>query len=141
MLDLVNALPAKMRQKVLSKEAYESSDDEEAGEGEETSGWGKKKAAYYSADTTDLEIGQDIEDAKDEEEAAMVRSMVFTSFLFHNSAQELRKKTLARMQEDDYFDDLGVETFMPDKSKKSKDKLGQDLEELTLGSAEKVRDL
>ena len=78
--DLVNALPAKMRQKVLSKEAYESSDDEEGGDDtEDSAGWGKKKAAYYSADTTDLEIGQDIEDAKDEEEAAMVRLIL----LFH----------------------------------------------------------
>ena len=70
--ELVNALPSKMRQKVLSKEVYESSDEGEDDEEEERSGWGKKKAAYYSADTTDLEIGQDIEDAKDEEEAAMV---------------------------------------------------------------------
>ena len=37
----------------------------------EEAGWGRK-AAYYSADTTDLEIGQDVEDAKDEEEAALV---------------------------------------------------------------------
>ena len=42
------------------------------------------------------------------------------------------------MQEEDYFDDLGVESFIPDKSKKSKDKLGHELEELTLGVNDKV---
>lgn len=37
----------------------------------EKEGWGKKKA-YWSGDTADLEIGQDVQDAEDEEEAAEV---------------------------------------------------------------------
>lgn len=46
--------------------------DEESEE-EKEEGWGKKKA-YWSGDTADLEIGQDVQDAEDEEEAAEVRS-------------------------------------------------------------------
>ena len=37
----------------------------------EKEGWGKKKA-YWSGDTADLEIGQDVQDAEDEEDAAEV---------------------------------------------------------------------
>ena len=37
----------------------------------EKDGWGKKKT-YWSGDTADLEIGQDVQDAEDEEEAAEV---------------------------------------------------------------------
>ena len=51
-----------------------SSDDEEENEQEE--GWGKKKA-YWSGDTADLEIGQDVQDAEDEEEAAEVRKTLW----------------------------------------------------------------
>lgn len=69
--ELVNALPARLRQKVLKKGAAEEDSEEEA-EAEEDEGWGAKKKAYYSGDTADLEIGQDAEDAKDEEEAALV---------------------------------------------------------------------
>lgn len=52
--------------------------------------------------------------------------------------QELRKKTLSRMQEEDYFDDYGDDNFVPDKSKRYRDKLGDDLEELALGSNDVV---
>ena len=50
------------------------SDDEDGDDDEEenpSSSWGKKKA-YWSGDTADLEIGQDVQDAEDEEEAAKV---------------------------------------------------------------------
>lgn len=47
------------------------SDSDEEEEEEQEEGWGKKKA-YWSGDTADLEIGQDVQDAEDEEEAAEV---------------------------------------------------------------------
>ena len=50
-----------------------SDDDDEEEEQEE--GWGKKKA-YWSGDTADLEIGQDVQDAEDEEEAAEVNTIL-----------------------------------------------------------------
>lgn len=46
---------------------YNSDEDSDV----EKDGWGKKKA-YWSGDTADLEIGQDVQDAEDEEEAAEV---------------------------------------------------------------------
>jgi hypothetical protein len=52
-------------------------------------GWGKKKN-YYAGDTADLEIGQDVQDAYDEEEAAI----------------SLQKERLESMQENDYLDDV-----------------------------------
>jgi hypothetical protein len=72
--DLVEKLPAHLRQKVIMQKGEgDGSDSEESEEeaGEETSGWGKKKN-FWSADTADLEIGQDVQDAVEEEEAAMV---------------------------------------------------------------------
>ncbi|CAM9862560.1 unnamed protein product, partial [Discosporangium mesarthrocarpum] len=51
-----------------------SPSDESDGEGEGLSyaqGWGKGRSVYYNADTADLEIGQDFEDAEAEEEAAL----------------------------------------------------------------------
>ena len=36
--------------------------------------WGKKKKNYWEGDTADLEIGQEFEDAQDEEEEAKVPS-------------------------------------------------------------------
>ena len=64
-------------------------EDEEDGTGKSSS-WGKKKA-YWDGDTADLEIGQDVQDAEDEEEAA----------------EELQRQKLDRMQESDYFEDFG----------------------------------
>lgn len=76
----MDKLPAHLRQKVVMQkgegdgsDSDESESDEDAGD--ETSGWGKKKN-FWSADTADLEIGQDVQDAEDEEEAAMVGSTV-----------------------------------------------------------------
>ena len=51
--------------------SFSANSDEESEE-EKTEGWGKKKA-YWSGDTADLEIGQDVQDAEDEEEAAEVQ--------------------------------------------------------------------
>ena len=49
-----------------------SSDDEDASldQNIDSSRWGKKKSLYYHGDTADIEIGQDREDAFDEEKAA-----------------------------------------------------------------------
>ena len=59
------------RQLILFLISRDESDEESEEEKEE--GWGKKKA-YWSGDTADLEIGQDVQDAEDEEEAAEVRT-------------------------------------------------------------------
>jgi len=53
------------------EELNESSEDaDELVEMGDFRDWGKKKSAYYHGDTADLEIGQDVEDAFEEEEAA-----------------------------------------------------------------------
>lgn len=100
---LVDNLPANLRQKVLlGRTNFDSddddSDDDDNEDGEDNnqgygalsgvSNWGKKKS-YYTGDTADLEIGQDIEDAIDEEEAALL----------------LQKKRLQSMRESDFIDD------------------------------------
>jgi hypothetical protein len=48
----------------------ESSDDDDQGQPSDPRHWGNKKSSYYNGDTGDIEIGQDKEDAFDEEEAA-----------------------------------------------------------------------
>ena len=78
---LLDNLDPQLRQKVimgkggdaLSEESDEDDDDDEdAVDGlRESSGWGKK-GNYWSGDTADLEIGQDEQDAEDEEVAAKV---------------------------------------------------------------------
>jgi hypothetical protein len=76
----------------------DSSDEEEEGGGDSQGfsgvSWGKKKS-YYTGDTADLEIGQDVEDAIDEEEAAL----------------SLQKQRLQGMRESDFTgdDDMGWE--------------------------------
>ena len=54
--------------------AGDDSDDDmnELNNDDLTSRWGGKKSVYWNADTADLEIGQDFQDAEDEEEAAKV---------------------------------------------------------------------
>jgi U3 small nucleolar RNA-associated protein 3 len=84
--NLVDALPAKIRQKVLSKGKANDDDSSEDEQEAEEEGWGRKKKAYYSADTTDLEIGQEFEDAKDEEEAAQVATITFPPTLAYLSS-------------------------------------------------------
>jgi hypothetical protein len=74
---LVDNLPSDIRQKVLrgyaDDDIADDDSDEEKDSDNETSGWGKK-SNYYSGDTADLEIGQDSDDAEDEELAAEVCS-------------------------------------------------------------------
>ena len=86
---MVSNLPSSMRQKILRGEdagedsLSEGSDDSD----EEEEGWGKKKKTYWSGDTADLEIGQDVQDAEDEEDAAMVSSshwLIFSVLAFRH---------------------------------------------------------
>jgi hypothetical protein len=77
---LVENLPSDIRQKVLRGHQHqgdvEDDSDEESDEEsdmEVSGGWGKK-SNYYSGDTADLEIGQDVNDAEDEELAVHVRT-------------------------------------------------------------------
>lgn len=50
--------------------SFSSSDDEEEEDLQDVRNWGRNKKAYYHGDTADLEIGQEIDDAYLEEEAA-----------------------------------------------------------------------
>lgn len=97
-------LPAHLRQQVLKKEAaarrrkagetVEESDDNsdlgESGGEEEEAGWGRKKKTYWEGDTADLEIGQEMEDALEEEEAV----------------QDLFKEKSKRMKASDFMDEF-----------------------------------
>ena len=77
----MNNLPANLRQKIVQgKSISDSEDDEELSEEEVEHSWGKKKKNYYTGDTADLEIGQEFEDAQDEEEEAKVRVVHYDSF-------------------------------------------------------------
>ena len=48
-----------------------SDDSDESDDAGEDDNWGRKKKQYWQGDTADLEIGQDIADAEDEEAAAL----------------------------------------------------------------------
>jgi len=79
MKDLLEKLGPEARRRVLmGQDDSEDSDDGDES-GDESTGWGRKKSTYYSADTADLEIGQDAQDADDEEIAATVISIMFDS--------------------------------------------------------------
>ncbi|CAM9171614.1 unnamed protein product [Chrysoparadoxa australica] len=73
--DLLAQLPEHLRRHAmaadLSDEDGEDSAAEEGGKGRLAADWGKKKHAYYNADTADLEIGQEFEEAEEEEAAAI----------------------------------------------------------------------
>lgn len=75
---LVNNLPSNLKQRILHGKAAEDEDSLSEGSDQDGSnddgGWGRKKKTYWSGDTADLEIGQDVQDAEDEEHAAMVIS-------------------------------------------------------------------
>ena len=111
---LVDQLPANLRQKVLSGQKINVGSDDSDADSENSgydsdsnddiadkksskasalkglvaSSWGKRKN-YYAADTADLEIGQDVQDALDEEEAAV----------------ELQQDRFKDMQEGDFYSD------------------------------------
>lgn len=99
--DLMANLPTNLRQGVLKREAIakqrkagvqvdseEESEDDEDEDQEES--WGRKASTYRGGDTADLEIGQDMDDALEEEAGAM---------------EQHRKKT-KRMQASDFMEDF-----------------------------------
>jgi signal recognition particle GTPase len=67
-------------------------DDEDEEDEDDLKKWGKKKT-YWTGDTADLEIGQEMEDAEAEEEAA----------------RELQQQKSKRMKAKDFRDDLDEE--------------------------------
>lgn len=100
--------------------------------------WGKKKQDYYDGDTGDLEIGQEFDDAEEEEEAA----------------KEILKEKRSRMRAVDFFDTVGTDAIVDEaadaedmqafikkntsKSMKQRDKLIADLELVALGAGDQV---
>ena len=87
--DLIDNLPQSLRNQVLNRVKTTDSDmDDNDEEENDDSGrlWGKKKNIYWTGDTADLEIGQDVEDAEEEEAAAI----------------ELQRERLKGMTEDDF---------------------------------------
>jgi U3 small nucleolar RNA-associated protein 3 len=103
MRDLLDNLPPEARHKILNGrklEGEDGSDDED--DDDDESGWGRKKSSYWSADTADLEIGQDIQDAEDEEVAA----------------KDVHAQTLKHMAEKDFFDDVNDSESSADEASK-----------------------
>ena len=78
----------------IENDATNESEDEDALEDDnEDINWGTKKKTYWEGDTADLEIGQDIEDANEEEAAAL------------ELHQSKLKRITAQDYEVDYSDD------------------------------------
>ena len=85
---LAEQLPDDIKRKVLGRKKLKSgnriSDDEEEEDDDEddedgaAASWGRKKQTYWSGDTADLEIGQEMEDAEEEEAAAQVNHKKLT---------------------------------------------------------------
>lgn len=101
---LVESLPPELRQRVVMGKTEDDDDEDESDdEDDNEEGWGKK-ANYWSGDTADLEIGQDQQDAEDEEEAALA----------------LRKEQVARRRESDYEEDLYYEDDGVDNTERPK---------------------
>ena len=70
-----------------SSDDDDDDDDDDADPASKILNWGKRKKDYYNADTTDLEIGQDYEDAIMEEEAG----------------REIQQLRLNRLDDDDFM--------------------------------------
>ena len=107
-----------------------SESDENEGEIQKLKGskerWGKKKN-YYAGDTADLEIGQDVQDAYDEEEAAMI----------------LQKERLESMRESDFLDDIkeideDESESMIEDSRRGGDERKRSVKDSLIGSLESV---
>ncbi|CAM9238221.1 unnamed protein product [Choristocarpus tenellus] len=98
-----------------------------------TEGWGKGRSAYYDADTADLEIGQEFDDAEAEEEAAL----------------ELQKASYAHLEDADFGEEEEESKGRLKKGKEDptnkqnsdKDELSAmkvDLEQIALGTGGQV---
>eukprot|EP01038_Epipyxis_sp_PR26KG_P005893 gene5893-8131_t len=120
---LVNNLPDSLRQKILrNKKKNRNGDDDDDDNvdlrnnenevDDNEASWGKKKNVYWTGDTADLEIGQDFDDAEDEELAAM----------------EMHQQKVKNMKESDFLDNLD------DESDHSSDSDDEDEQEKTVGS-------
>ncbi len=127
---LVDSLNPELRNKIRNKQSADDDEEDDDEDDDEEEGWGKKKN-YWNGDTADLEIGQEFEDAVDEEEAA----------------KELHQQKLKRMNKKDFRDDFDddddeeessddddIETLKKISVKKSqtKDKVARELEAITL---------
>jgi U3 small nucleolar RNA-associated protein 3 len=91
--DILSMLPEHLRKAAMEAEdgddgLNDGSEGEDADNVEKGLGWGRKKSAYYDADTADLEIGQSFEDAEEEERAAL----------------EQQRAAVARLSEGDFAD-------------------------------------
>ena len=105
MKNLLENLPLEARNKILSgkkitQEDYSDDIGEDGDSEDEDEGWGRKKSNYYSGDTADLEIGQDVQDAEDEEEAV----------------KDLHKQTMKKMKDSDFYDNLSSDDDSDDDS-------------------------
>lgn len=129
MKDLLDKLPPEAKRKVLSGKKIQHDEDDEDDEDENEEGWGRKKSAYWSADTADLEIGQDVQDAEDEELAA----------------KDLQKQTLKKLKENDFYESFNASDSeegsveatkkkASSKHAKKSDKLTGELQVLALGT-------
>lgn len=95
-------LPTKLRQQIRKKAEndkrrkagmeVESEEDSEEEESEQEEGWGKKKKTYWQGDTADLEIGQEMDDAIEEEEAV----------------KDLHREKVKRMKASDFMDEFAA---------------------------------
>lgn len=79
----------------------EDDDDDDMSEEEEINirDWGKRRSSYYNGDTADLELGQEEEDAFDEEEAAKevqasrFKGMVDEDFMLSDAEDDVSEET------------------------------------------------
>jgi U3 small nucleolar RNA-associated protein 3 len=100
---------AKKSQAIASSDsegdASDSEDDDDSrDESNKLLNWGGKKYSYYHGDTADLEIGQDVEDAYLEEEAA----------------REVEKAQLDDMDDEDFFLGTNANSSEDEESKSNK---------------------
>lgn len=123
-------LPTNLRQGVLKREAIakqrkagvqvdseEESEDDEDEDQEES--WGRKASTYRGGDTADLEIGQDMDDALEEEAGAL---------------EQHRKKT-KRMKASDFMEDF--EASGSEEESESESESSSDDSEINVGTQAK----
>lgn len=113
MVDFMNSVAPNLRNRAMN-ESDESGDDEDEEDEPNAVNWGRKKKTYYSGDTADLEIGQDIEDGLEEQEAA----------------KELYEQKMKRMNASDFGMDDDEEVMAQGKKPKTKDAVARELEAL-----------
>ena len=119
MKQLIKHLPTDIKRKVLQKKKSSTTiddvdDDDDDGDKSSSMDWGRKKKTYWSGDTADLEIGQELQDAEEEEEAV----------------KELHGQKLQRMKESDFYDDdAGDGEDLNDDDDEEEEEEGNDVDE------------